>query len=57
MNKLCIDLKNKCVHRVCGIFCMEDKECFINFDINKCNLSIKPIGRKTNYNKNSVKIK
>jgi uncharacterized protein involved in tolerance to divalent cations len=55
--KDCIDLKSKCVYRHLGKICSQEFECLINTNTNKCNLLIKPVGRKSTYSRNSVKIK
>lgn len=55
--KDCIDLKSKCVYRHLGKICSQELECFINNETNKCNLLIKPIGKKSTYGIDSVKTK
>jgi len=55
--KNCIDLNTKCVYRHLGKICTQELECFINSDTNKCNLSIKPIGKKSTYSIDSIKTK
>ncbi|WP_205427402.1 hypothetical protein [Clostridium botulinum] len=57
MFKECIDTTLNCKWKYANKYCLENMECFIDKETNRCNLFIKSSGKKNTYKQDRIKIK